>query len=151
MKFTEAEKKTLSRAARILEKAARYDTQAFCNPRAAENLLSYKLADKEHEVFAVLFLNSQHELIEYKEMFTGTIDGASVYPREVAKKALEVNAAAVILSHNHPSGNPKPSQADIDITKRLKDALALIDIRVLDHIIVGHGKTASLAQMGLIH
>ncbi|HGP3147634.1 TPA: JAB domain-containing protein, partial [Pseudomonas aeruginosa] len=102
------------------------------------------------EVFAALFLDSQHRLLEYVELFRGTIDAAAVYPREVVKEALRVNAAAVIFSHNHPSGNPEPSQADKVLTQRLKEALALVDVRTLDHIIVGGEATASFAEQGLL-
>lgn len=112
--------------------------------------LSAKLAGLEHEVFAVLFLDTQHRLIAYSEMFRGTIDSASVYPREVLKEVLKLNAAAVILAHNHPSGNPEPSQADKALTQRLKDALAMVDVRTLDHVIVAGGDTASFAELGLI-
>ena len=108
------------------------------------------LAGFEHEVFAVLFLDTQHRLIEYAEMFRGTIDSASVYPRELVKEALRLNAAAVIVSHNHPSGNPEPSRADEVLTQRLKEALALVDVRTLDHIIVAGGSTISFAERGLI-
>jgi len=149
-KFTTAEKNTLARAARILEKSAKYEAQTFTNPQAAKELLSYKLADKDHEVFSALFLNTQNQLIEYREMFTGTIDRSAVYPREVAKKALQLNASAVIIAHNHPSGSPEPSNSDINITGRLSNALSLLDIRLLDHIIVGHGKTVSLADRGQV-
>jgi len=112
--------------------------------------LRAKLAGFEHEVFAVLFLDTQHCLIEYAEMFRGTIDSASVYPRELVKEALRLNAAAVIVSHNHPSGNPEPSAADRALTQRLRDALALVDVRTLDHIIVAGGSTTSFAERGLI-
>jgi DNA repair protein RadC len=98
----------------------------------------------------VLFLDSAHQLIDYTEMFTGTINQAAVYPREVAKRALIVNAAAVILAHNHPSGLVEPSQSDIGITSRLKEVLAVFEISVLDHIIVGKGRTASFAERGLL-
>ena len=94
-------------------------------------------SEKEYECFSILFLNNQHRLIKVVEMFTGTIDGASVYPREVLKTALQLNAAAVILSHNHPSGITEASQADKNITVKVKDALNMVDIRTLDHIIVG--------------
>ena len=102
----------------------------------------------EHEVFACLFLDNRHRLICYKQMFNGTIDSASVYPREVVKAALQTNSAAVIFAHNHPSGVAEPSRADIDITQRLTKALALIEVRVLDHIIVGDGYQVSLAERG---
>lgn len=101
-------------------------------------------------MFAVLFLDTQHRLIEYAEMFHGTIDSTSVYPREVVKAAIRLNAAAIVVSHNHPSGNPEPSSADKVLTQRLKDALALVDVRVLDHVIVAGSRTMSFAQCGLI-
>ena len=107
-------------------------------------------ASFEHEVFAALFLDSQHRLIEYVELFRGTIDQASVYPREVVKEALRLNAAAVVFSHNHPSGSPEPSQADRVLTQRLKEALALVDVRTLDHIVVGGAVTTSFAECGLL-
>ncbi len=123
---------------------------SFTSPAVVKEYLFTKLAGFEHEVFAVLFLDSQHRLIEYTEMFRGTIDSASVYPREVVKEALRLNAAAVIFSHNHPSGNPEPSRADEVITKRLKDALALVDVRTLDHVVVAASDTTSFAERGLI-
>jgi DNA repair protein RadC len=101
-------------------------------------------------VFGVLFLDSQHRLIEYKEMFNGTIDGAAVYPREVVKEALRLNAAAVVFGHNHPSGIPEPSQADRKITDRLIEALKLVDIRVLDHLVIGNQSTISFASRGYL-
>ena len=110
--------------------------------------LQIQLAEREQEVFSVMFLNTRHQLIEFQEMFYGSIDGASVHPREVVKAALKVNAAACIFAHNHPSGVAEPSQADISITGRLKSALALVDIRVLDHIIVTVDECVSLAQRG---
>ena len=123
---------------------------SFSSPVAVKEYLRAKLAGFEHEVFSVLFLDSQHRLIEYAEMFRGTIDSASVYPRELVKEALRLNAAAVIVSHNHPSGNPEPSGADKVLTQRLKEALALVDVRTLDHIVVAGGSTTSFAERGLI-
>ena len=123
---------------------------SFSSPVAVKEYLSAKLAGFEHEVFAVLFLDTQHRLIEYSELFRGTIDSASVYPRELVKEALRLNAAAVIVSHNHPSGNPEPSGADKVLTQRLREALALVDVRTLDHIIVAGGSTISFAERGLI-
>ncbi|OQP79179.1 DNA repair protein RadC [Xanthomonas phaseoli pv. syngonii LMG 9055] len=120
------------------------------SPAAVKEYLRAKLAGFEHEVFAVMFLDTQHRLIEYAEMFHGTIDGASVYPRELVKETLRLNAAAVIISHNHPSGNPEPSGADRALTKRLKEALALVDVRMLDHVIIAGSDTASFAERGLI-
>jgi DNA repair protein RadC len=123
---------------------------SFSSPVAVKEYLRAKLAGFEHEVFAVLFLDTQHRLIEYAEMFRGTIDGASAYPRELVKEVLRHNAAAVIVSHNHPSGNPEPSAADRALTQRLKEALGLVDVRVLDHAIVVGSSTASFAERGLI-
>ncbi|ELO0670984.1 DNA repair protein RadC [Pseudomonas aeruginosa] len=124
--------------------------EAFTSPAAVKDYLRAKLAGFEHEVFAVLFLDTRHRLIEYREMFRGTIDDASVYPREVVKEALRCNAAAVIVSHNHPSGNPEPSAADRVLTARIKQALGLVDVRVLDHVIVAGDTTASFAERGLL-
>ena len=117
---------------------------------SVKNYLTARLRHRPSEVFAVLFLDSQHRLITYQELFQGTIDGASVYPREVVKAALNHNCAAVIFAHNHPSGVAEPSQADQHITERLQKALALIDVRTLDHIIVGEGQCLSFAELGLL-
>lgn len=122
----------------------------FTSPDLVKDYLASRLATREHEVFATLFLDNRHRLIEYRELFYGTIDGAAVYPREVVKEALRHNAGAVILSHNHPSGDPSPSQADEAITQRLKDALALVDVRVLDHVVIGGNRAVSLAERGLV-
>jgi DNA repair protein RadC len=119
------------------------------NPTQTMNYLRARLRDYEHEVFACLMLDNRNRVIAFRELFRGTIDGASVYPREVVKQALADNAAAVILAHNHPSGVCEPSQADIRITERLKKALALVDIRVLDHVIVGDEITC-LSERGLV-
>lgn len=121
---------------------------AFTDCTVTKNYLKQRLRAYPHEVFACLFLDNQHRMIAFEELFRGTIDGASVYPREVVKQALQHNAAAVILAHNHPSGVAEPSQADIHITRRIKAALELVDIRVLDHIIVGDNEPVSLAQRG---
>jgi len=122
---------------------------ALCSSQQSREYLQLKLSRLEHEVFACLFLDSRNRVIEYVEMFRGTIDGASVYPREVVKEALKHNAAAVIFAHNHPSGAAEPSHADEQITKRLKDALALVDICVLDHFVIGD-EVVSFAERGLI-
>lgn len=118
-------------------------------PQAFEHL-QLLLQDYEHEVFSGLFLDSQHRVIRFEELFRGTIDAASVYPREVLKYALAYNAAAVILVHNHPSGDPEPSEADRHITDRLKEALGLMDIRVIDHVVVGIDGCKSFAEMGYL-
>jgi DNA repair protein RadC len=132
-----------------MSRRVRRGTQ-LSSPKATRDYLSLKLGSLEREVFAVIFLDKRHRLISYQEMFQGTIDGASVHPREVVKEALKQNAAAVILAHLHPSGVAEPSQADEPITTRLKDALGLVDIRVLDHIIVAGGDTTSFAESGLL-
>ncbi|XKH61890.1 DNA repair protein RadC (plasmid) [Halomonas sediminis] len=119
-------------------------------PSQAFEHLQLLLQDYEHEVFSVLFLDSQHRVIRFEEMFRGTIDAASVYPREVLKAALAHNAAAVILVHNHPSGDPKPSDADRRITQRLTEALGLMEIRVIDHVVVGSEGHVSFAEMGYL-
>ena len=124
--------------------------ETFTSPEAVKDYLRAKLAGYEQEVFAMLFLDTRHRLIDYVEMFHGTIDSAEVHPREVVKEALRLNAAALVISHNHPSGNPEPSAADRVLTKRLREALSMVDVRVLDHIIVGGTKTTSFAERGLI-
>jgi len=121
---------------------------ALTSPELTRNFLMAKLRDLKHEVFSLLYLDNQHRVIKYEELFRGTIDGAAVYPREVVKKALANNAAAVILVHNHPSGIAEPSHADRAITERLKKALELVDIRTLDHLIVGDGYCDSFAERG---
>jgi DNA repair protein RadC len=120
------------------------------SPKATRDFLSSRLRDLEHEVFCCLYLDKRHRLIHFEELFRGTIDGASVHPREIVKMALQRNSATVIVAHNHPSGIAEPSQADEMITQRVKDALALVDIRLLDHIIIGDGVSVSLAERGLI-
>ncbi|CAH0993148.1 hypothetical protein SIN8267_03287 [Sinobacterium norvegicum] len=112
--------------------------------------LTLRLRDIPHEVFLVVFLDSQHRVITTEELFRGTINSASVYPREVIKRALHFNAAAIIFAHNHPSGVAEPSQADIALTKRLKSALEYLDINVLDHVVIGGCKAVSLAERGLV-
>lgn len=120
------------------------------SPHVTRQYLALRFSSLEHEVFCCLFIDSRHRVIACDEMFRGTIDGASVHPREVVKRALAHNAAAVILAHNHPSGVAEPSQADELITLRLRDALAVVDIRVVDHLIVGSGRVVSLADRGLL-
>ena len=126
------------------------DNPTMSSPVITRKFVRLKLAQLEHEEFAVLFLNTRHQLIEFRSMFRGTIDAASVWPREILKAVLQVNASAVILAHNHPSGNAEPSRADRAITRRLIEALSLIDVRVLDHLVVGSDETVSFAERGLI-
>jgi DNA repair protein RadC len=123
---------------------------AMDSPRAVREFLTMKLGTLEHETFAVLLLDTRHRLIDYVELFRGTIDKASVHPREVVKLALARNAAALVLAHPHPSGAADPSQADELITRRLKEALALVDVRLLDHVIVAGGDAISFADRGLL-
>jgi DNA repair protein RadC len=113
-----------------------------------QGYLAVQMRDYEREVFVVLLLDTRHQLLEFRELFQGTIDAANVHPREVVRIALQKNAAAVIVAHNHPSGNAEPSQSDIAITGQLKAALKLMDIRLLDHFIVGRGEVTSLADRG---
>ena len=119
-------------------------------PSDANAYFSLRLGALEHEVFAAIFLDAQNRVIEYIELFRGTLTQTSVYPREVVKTSLRLNAAAVIFAHNHPSGVPEPSRADENLTKVLKDALALVDVRVLDHVVVAGGASVSFAQRGLL-
>jgi DNA repair protein RadC len=138
----------LNKASEILETKF-LKGEGFTSPSAAKDFLRYKLAHQKREVFAILLMDSQHRLIEYKELFFGTINAAPVYPREVMKEVLQQNAAAVILAHNHPSGVTEPSEADKRVTTRIKDALNHIDVPVLDHIVVGQD-TVSFAERGLL-
>jgi DNA repair protein RadC len=124
--------------------------EAIRSPMDSETFLLARLRDRPHEVFCCLYLDNRHRVILFEELFRGTIDGTSVYPREVVKKALAVNAAAIILAHNHPSGVAEPSQADERITRRVKSALELVDIRLLDHLVIGDGTSTSLASRGLL-
>lgn len=123
---------------------------ALDSPHMVRDFLKVKLALLDHEVFSAIFLDTRHRVIEYRELFRGTIDGATVYPREVVKEALTRNAAAIIFAHNHPSGVAEPSEADRSITLKLSKALALVEIRVLDHIIVTGDSCVSFAERGLI-
>ncbi len=140
----------------VLEMTQRYLAEtvkrgeALTSPQQTKLYLSSVLRDRQREAFYILFLDNQHRVIRDEVLFEGTIDAASVYPREVVKRALHHNAAALILAHNHPSGVAEPSQADRRITQRLTDALALVDIRVLDHFVVGDGDVVSFAERGWI-
>lgn len=134
---------------RYLECRLRRGT-ALSSPADIRRFLTARLRRHEHEVFACLFLDNRHRLICFEELFRGTVNGASVHPREIAKRALHHNAAAVIIAHNHPSGVAEPSQADRAITGRIRDAMALIDVRLMDHFVVGDGEIASFAERGWI-
>jgi DNA repair protein RadC len=122
----------------------------FDAPGKARDFLALQLGERTQEVFAVLFLDGQHRLLQFEELFTGTLAQTSVYPREVVRRALALNAGAVILAHNHPSGVAEPSRADEYLTQTLKSALQLVDVRVLDHLVVGRGEVVSLAERGLL-
>ena len=124
--------------------------EPLCSPQDTKRYLIANLRAYPHEVFACLFLDNRHRLICFEEMFRGTIDGASVHVREVVVRALDINAAAVIVAHNHPSGIAQPSEADKLLTRRLQDALNLVDVRMLDHFIIGDGETTSFAELGLL-
>jgi DNA repair protein RadC len=147
--FAENETSTIREAIGILELRLRRTT-AFESPAAVRQFCQLHIAGESDEWFCCLFLDSQHRLITFEKLFRGTIDGASVHPRVVVRRALEVNAAALILTHNHPSGLPKPSTADIKISQKLKEALALVDVRVLDHVIVGIEGTVSMAEEAVL-
>ena len=123
---------------------------ALENPDATREFLASRLRHLPYEVFACLFLDNRHRVIDFEELFRGTIDGASVHPREVVRRALHHNAAAIILAHNHPSGVAEPSRADVQLTRRLVDSLTLVDVRVLDHVVIGDGGGVSFAERGLI-
>lgn len=139
-----------------LELARRHLRESLCrgqpltSPQATREYLRAALRDRPHEVFCALHLDTRHRVIAFEELFTGTIDSAHVHPRVVVEKALARRAAALIVAHNHPSGIAEPSQADLAITRRLRDALGLVDIRLLDHFIVGDAEVVSLAERGLV-
>jgi len=137
----------LELAHRHLESRLRRGT-AFSTPSDTRRYLRARLRAHENEVFACLFLDNRHRLIRFEELFHGTVNGASVHPREIAKRALRLNAAALIIAHNHPSGVAEPSHADRAITERIRDAMTLIDIRLMDHLVVGDGEVVSFAERG---
>ena len=144
----EFEAAVLRAATEILSR--RLERDGYTSPREVILFLSAQLRDREQEVFCAMFLDTRHRLLAFSELFFGSIDSCTVHPREVVKKALAVNAAAVVFAHNHPSGIAEPSAADVAITRRLTDALALVDVRVLDHIVVGRGDATSMATAGLM-
>ena len=141
----------ISAALQILESRITYhvDKAVLGSPDESKEYVKLQLAERPYEVFACLFLDNRHRVITFEELFRGTLDGCSVHPREVVKAALAHNAAAAVLCHNHPSGNAEPSQADRRITKRLQDALSLVDVRVLDHLVVGQ-EVVSFAERGWV-
>ena len=143
----------IKQAIELIQSKLKTPGTALTSPNLVREYLILHLAQFEEEHFSMILLDNQHRVIGFENIFRGTIDSASIYPREVVKTVLAQNAAAVILAHNHPSGNPEPSNSDIQLTRRLKESLALIDVRVLDHIIVGgcsQTLTVSLAERGLL-
>ncbi len=150
MPFTADEQKVIQNALMILERSFVREPVSLTSPAAVIQYLKLRLGAEEREHFGCLFLDNQHQLIKFEVISMGTIDAASVYPREVVKAALACNAAACILAHNHPSGMVEPSSTDKHITERLKSAFALIDVRVLDHVIVGPIDNYSFAENGLL-
>lgn len=139
---------TIKRAIKILER--RIIGEQISEPSAMRDYLRLKLERLEHEVFCCIFLDAQHRVMAFEEMFRGTLTQTSVYPREVVKRALQINCGAVIFAHNHPSGIAEPSRADEMLTTALKQALALVDVRVLDHFVVGNCSMMSFAERGLL-
>ncbi|HFH3285702.1 RadC family protein [Pseudomonas aeruginosa] len=142
------ENQVIEEALLILERRVFSRGPELTSPGVVAEYLKVLLAQEEHEVFGVVFLDAKHRVLAFEVLFHGSIDGASVYPRQVVKRALVHNAAAVILTHNHPSGCTDPSQADRALTCRLREALELVEVRVLDHFIVGAGRPTSLAECG---
>lgn len=148
--LNDVEKQSLMALALALLAEQHQPGEALSSPEDTRSYLRIRLADRKNEVFGGLFLDNRHRIIEVAELFQGTIDGASVHPRVVVQKALEVNAAAMLFFHNHPSGVAEPSNADEAITRRLKEALALVDVRVLDHFVVTGSESVSFAEHGLL-
>lgn len=149
-KFDEFEQQAIIQLALDLLAARHTPGSNLTSPADTTSYLRIKFAGYKNEVFCAIFLDNRHRVLTFEEMFQGTVDGASVHPRVVVQRALELNAAAVIFAHNHPSGIAEPSRADEQITQRLKDALALVDVRVLDHIVIGVTETSSFAERGLL-
>ena len=146
----EQEDKLIAKAISVLHERLITYENIFTSPQTVRSYLKLQLAEQQREIFCCLLMDSQHRLIQFRELFMGTIDGCAVYPREVVKIALQENAAAVIFAHNHPSGVAEPSTSDERITRRLKEALSLIDVRVLDHIVVGADEIVSFAERGML-
>ena len=147
---TESDDSAIARAITILETRMRLPGDVFTSPTDVKNYLRLTIGHLPHEVFGVLFLDAQNRLIAWEQMFRGTLTQTSVYPREVVLRALYHHSASVVLAHNHPSGSVQPSRADEALTQTLKSALALVDVRVLDHVIVAPGHALSMAEQGLL-
>lgn len=147
---TLVEDQTIAEALCILQRRLRYEAVALSHPTAVRHLLACWFAHEEREVFCALWLDTQNRLIQAENLFFGTLTQSAVYPREVVKRALQLNAASVIFAHNHPGGVAEPSRADEVVTRRLRDALALIDVRVHDHMVVAGHETRSCAELGML-
>jgi DNA repair protein RadC len=148
-KLNANQQQTIREAISLLDGRLR-STQAYTSTSDVKDFCQLHIANERDENFCCIFLDNQHRMISFEKLFTGTVDGAAVYPRVVVRRTLELNAAAVIFTHNHPSGMPEPSIADKSITVRLREALRLIDVRVLDHIVVGSEGSVSMAEQGMI-
>lgn len=146
MNLTSKQQQVLAEAAQILEQMATYETTVVDRPQVVMDIFQHRLAGKSIEVFSVAYLNNAHGIIKIEDACEGTVNKATVYPREIVKRALELNASAMIISHNHPSGSRNFSQADIEVTKKLEAACEMFEIRVLDHILVAGGEVVSMAQ-----
>ncbi|AHG20658.1 DNA repair protein RadC [Chania multitudinisentens RB-25] len=151
MHYESHEQHIITQAIGLLERELQVRTVVLTKPDAVRSYLRLQLERQDRELFMVMYLDSQHRLIACETPFTGTLASVNVYPREIVKQALAYNAAAVILAHNHPSGLAEPSQADRYVTDRLNAALALIDVCVLDHIVLGHGEAVSFAERGWLN
>jgi len=150
LKLNEVEKQSVIALAISVLAEQHLPGQTFSSPKETSTYLRLHLADRQNEIFGCLFLDNRHRILAMYELFQGTIDGASVHPRVVVQQAMKTNAAAVVFFHNHPSGVAEPSLADETITRRLKEALALVDVRVFDHFVVSFSKTVSFVERGLL-
>ncbi|CAI2039792.1 DNA repair protein RadC [Serratia fonticola] len=151
MQYETHEQHIITQAIGLLERQLQARTVLLAQPDAVRSYLRLQLERQERELFMVMYLDNQHRLIECETLFTGTLGSVSVYPREIARQALTYNAASLILAHNHPSGMAEPSQADRSLTDKVIAALLLIDVRVLDHLVIGHGESVSFAERGWIN
>ncbi|MBC3216990.1 DNA repair protein RadC [Serratia fonticola] len=151
MQYETHEQNIITQAIGLLERQLQARTVLLAQPDAVRSYLRLQLERQERELFMVMYLDNQHRLIECETLFTGTLGSVSVYPREIARQALTYNAASLILAHNHPSGMAEPSQADRSLTDKVIAALLLIDVRVLDHLVIGHGESVSFAERGWIN
>ena len=140
----------IDQAKSLVSKQMLLSTEPLTSPSETKEFLQLHMSELEHETFSVFFLDNRHRVITYKRMFRGTIDNANVYPREVVKAALQHNAAALIFAHNHPSGDPEPSNTDIELTQKLKKTLDLVDVRVLDHMVISSETIVSFAEKGIL-